>query len=319
MRVLFAGTPQMAVPSLDAVVECASVVGVLTAPDAPVGRKRVPTPSPVAARAMELAIPLLRPDRLDASVRESVALLDPDLLVCVAYGKIFGPRFLALFRRGGINLHPSLLPRHRGPAPIPAAILAGDRETGITVQRLAQEMDAGDILIQQRFPLTGRETTGGLTARVAAEGALLVADAVRLIEQGHDQPVPQDPAAATCCGLITSADGRIDWARDSDAIDRSVRAYNPRPSAFTELNGVRLSVLESKPIGDVPEGLTHRDALPGTVVSVDKKIGILVQTGSGLLALRRLQLQSRNPLDWNRFANGHRDLVGTVLGGSTDA
>ena len=317
MRVLFAGTPDMAVPSLEALSSHFAVAGVLTAPDAPVGRKRTLTPSPVAARATELGLPLLRPQRLDASCRDEVAALAPELLVCVAYGKIFGPRFLALFPRGGINLHPSLLPRHRGPSPIPAAILAGDPETGITIQRLAEQMDAGDVLVQERFSLSGRETTGELTERVAADGARLLVDAVHRIAEGRQKATPQDHDAATYCGLITSADGWIDWALDAGAVDRAVRAYSPWPSAHTLLHGVRLSIHESVPVP--AESSSPTGVEPGTVVSVDKKIGILVQTGSGLLAIRRLQLQSRNPLDWNSFANGHRDLVGTVLGGRTTA
>ncbi|TVQ96533.1 MAG: methionyl-tRNA formyltransferase [Spirochaetaceae bacterium] len=317
MRILFAGTPDMAIPSLEALSAQFSVVGVLTAPDAPVGRKRTLTPSPVAARAGELGLPLLRPQRLDAVCREEVAALSPELLVCVAYGKIFGPRFLALFPKGGINLHPSLLPRHRGPSPIPAAILAGDRETGITVQRLAEQMDAGDVLVQERFPLTGQETTGELTERVSVDGAELLVSAIRRIAEGREQAVPQDHDAATYCGLITSADGWIDWSLDAGAINRAVRAYSPWPSAHTLLHDVRLSIHECEPVP--AESAPSSAAEPGSVVSVDKKIGILVQTGSGLLSIRRLQLQSRNPLDWNSFANGHRDLVGTVLGGRTTA
>ena len=317
MRILFAGTPEMAVPSLEALSSAFPVVGVLTAPDAPVGRKRTLTPSPVATRAGELGLVLVRPERLDAGCRDEVAALSPELLVCVAYGKIFGPRFLELFPRGGINLHPSLLPRHRGPSPIPAAILGGDRETGITVQRRAKQMDAGDVLVQERFPLTGRETTGELTDRVAVDGAQLLVNAIHQIAEGRQKATPQDHDAATYCGLITAADGWIDWTLAAGAIDRAVRAYVPWPTAHTVLRDVRLSILESVPV--LTETGASAGAQPGTVVSVDKKIGILVQTGSGLLAIRRLQLQSRNPLDWNSFANGHRDLVGTVLGGRTTA
>lgn len=342
MRVLFAGTPEIAVPSLEQLSEQADVVGALTAPDAPSGRRRTPQPSAVKRCAERLGIPVLQPERLNAAAREAVARLNPQLLVCVAYGRIFGPRFLGLFSYGGINLHPSLLPRHRGPAPIPAAILAGDSETGITIQTLALEMDAGDILRQARIALDGTETTGGLTDRLAVEGAPLLGEVVRDIAAGAVAAQPQDHRRATYCRLITAGDGTIDWNEPARMIERMVRAYNPWPGAHTWLDGRRLTIHESsilqpaQPAGDeVPAGDEAQmdgdesagggwtlggeqdgTGRPGLVTAVDKRRGILVQTGDGLLAIRRLQLQSRTAMDWKSFANGYRDVVGTVLGGT---
>ncbi len=326
MRVLFAGTPEIAVPSLEQLSEQAEIVGVLTAPDAPAGRRRTLQPSAVKRSAEALGVPVLQPERLNAAAREAVAVLNPQLVVCVAYGRIFGPRFLDLFALGGINLHPSLLPRHRGPAPIAAAILAGDSETGITVQTLALEMDAGDILRQVRFALDGSETTGSLTDRVALEGARLLAEVVRDIERGTVEPRPQDHRQATYCRLITAADGAIDWHFPAETIERTVRAYNPWPGAHTFLDGRRLTIHQAD-VSLTPEsGVAAADAVhrtgregsgrPGLVTAVDKRRGILVQTGDGLLAIRRLQLQSRTAMDWKSFANGYRDVVGTVLGGN---
>ncbi len=310
MKILFAGTPDIAVPALQQLHEQFEVTGVLTAPDAASGRSRALQPPPVKRRAVELGLTVLQPQRLDADARRRVAAGAPQVLVCVAYGKIFGPRFLQLFPSGGINVHPSLLPRHRGPSPIPAAILAGDRETGITVQQLAPEMDSGDILRQIRFPLDGSETSATLGKRAAVEGALLLAETLHDMQRGALEPQPQDHSQATYCSLIAPDDAEIGWHQPLEQIERMVRAYNPWPGAYTFLHGTRLTIHEARPLPGESSG--H---VAGTVVAVDKRRGILVQTVSGLLAVRRLQLQSRSAIDWKSFANGYRNIIGTVLGG----
>ena len=314
MRVLYAGTPQIAVPALEALVSSRhQLVGVLTAPDRPGGRGRQVLASPVKERALELEIPVLQPDRLGSDARAQVLMLEPDLLACFAYGKIFGPRFLGMFRFGGLNVHPSLLPRHRGPAPIPATILAADTETGVTVQGVAEETDAGDVYAQERIPLTGTETTEELTALSAMIGAGLLVNVISQVEDGTATPTPQDHRLATHTRLVRKEDGRIDWTLPADRIDRMVRAYTPWPRAYTTFRGERLSILESRL---APEASTGADAAPGQVLRVDTSLGILVETGGGRLALRKLQLQSRKPLEWRSFLNGVPDFIGAVLGGS---
>ncbi len=329
MRVLFAGTPEIAVPTLIAIHESRhELVGVLTAPDRPKGRSRTPSPSPVALATRtrdpgsEDSIPLLKPEHLRTAAREEVASLAPDILVCFAYGKIFGPRFLDLFPHGGINVHPSLLPRFRGPAPIPAAPLAGDAETGITVQQLALEMDTGDLVLQERIPLDGSETSLTLGSHVAGAAGPLV---VRTLDAMDAGPLPtsrgetdvwvraQDHDAATYTALVQKADGEIDWNRPAVEIERMVRAYDPWPRAFTSLRGERLAILEAAlpPIGVHASS----ESSPGTITGVDKRFGILIETGNGPLAVQRLHLHSRKPLDWRSFVNGVKDLVGTTLGG----
>lgn len=322
LSILFAGTPEIAVPSLDALLQSEhDLVAVVTAPDRPSGRGRRLAPSPVKVRAAAAGVPVLQPSRLGSDAREAVRHHAPDLLVCVAYGRIFGPRFLGLFRLGGINLHPSLLPRHRGPAPIPAAILAGDAETGVTVQALAREMDAGDIFAQQRIPLTGRETTGTLTVELANRGASLLVEVVDAIAAGTASRRPQDHQAATYTGLIRKSDGEIHWNLPAREIARRVRGYNPWPLAHTTFGGRRLNILECGIVGDedpqsTGDGSTDtRPVIAGTVVRVDNQRGILVETGNGRLALTKLQLQSRKALMWDSFLNGTGDFLGTVLGG----
>jgi methionyl-tRNA formyltransferase len=317
VRVLFAGTPEIAVPSLDALAGSPhEIVGVLTAVDRPTGRGRRTAAGPVKERAVSLGLPILQPDRLGSEIRRAVGELKPDLLVCVAYGRIFGPKFLSLFELGGINLHPSLLPKYRGPAPIPAAILGGDTQTGVTIQALALEMDAGDILAQKSVMLSGTETTETLTTHLSGIGAQMLVGVVQSLADGTVTSRPQNAADATSTGLISKADGEIDWTSPADVIERSVRAFYPWPLAFTTFKGQRLNILESTSISvgdESPE--TAPDGGPGTVVRVDTERGILVETGNGKLALTRLQLQSRKALSFTSFQNGVHDFVGAVLGG----
>lgn len=330
MRVLFAGTPHFAVPSLDRLAQEFELGAVLTAPDKPAGRGRKLTPSPVKARAQELGLPVLQPERLGSEARSSVTPFRPTLLVCVAYGQIFGPKFLNLFPSGGINLHPSLLPRFRGPAPIPATILAGDGELGITVQELALEMDSGDIYVQERVALDGSESAGELTEFAAHRGAELVAEAVRAIAEERAAATPQRHDWATYCSFLQKEDGEIDFNRPAEEIQRKVRAYNPWPGAFTFFDGQRLTIHRASVVGGgetagaataaagadpaASGGNGGGSAVPGSVVDIDKGRGILVQTGDGLLAVSRLQLQGKKPLEGDAFANGHPHVKRAIFG-----
>ena len=313
MRIVFAGTPDFAVPSLAALGD-GEICAVLTAPDRPAGRRRAPRAPAVKRAALARGLDVLQPERLGRAFTAELARLQPDLLVAVAYGKIFRPYFLAIFPRGGLNVHPSLLPQWRGPAPIPAAILAGARRTGVTVQRLAPEVDAGDIIAQREQPLAGTETSGSLAPRLAALGAALLREAVDLVASGGERARPQNAAAATCCPLLRKEHGCIDWRLPAETIERAVRAYDPWPRAFTTWDGRQLLVLETavERAADGTGGVAP--AAPGQVVAVDPEHGILVGTGARRLWIRRLQLQGRKPLDWRSFANGHPEISGARLG-----
>src|SRR6056297_1807576 len=185
MRVLFAGTPEIAVPSLEALAAEHEIVGVLTNPDRARGRKKSPVAPPVKQKALELGLPVFPPPRLKREARELLAPLEADILAVFAYGRIFGPKFLELFPRGGVNVHPSLLPLYRGSIPVIAPIVNGDAETGVTVQQIALEMDTGDILAQRRFDLTPEITAGRLTADVSEIGAELLVATLNNIEAGR--------------------------------------------------------------------------------------------------------------------------------------
>ncbi|THB68721.1 MAG: methionyl-tRNA formyltransferase [Spirochaetaceae bacterium] len=324
MRIIFAGTPQLAVPSLEALHASGhTVAGVLTAPPRPAGRGREVKPSSVGAAARRLGLAVLEPERLDSAAREAVQDLKADMLVVAAYGKIFGPKFLGLFPQGGINMHPSLLPRHRGPAPLPAAILQGDTETGITIQRLALEMDAGNILLQETLVLDGTETSASLYEWAAVRGAGLLVDALDGLAAGSLAEIEQNQVDATYCCLLSKEDGAINWKLPAIEIDRLIRAYNPWPGAFTSLKGQKLSLWNSfvadssaEPEGQACGQVLQTGSVKGIGSSVDTRQGILVQTGKGVLGITQLQQAHKKSLDWKSFCNGFGSLAGEILGGS---
>ncbi len=330
LRILFAGSPECAVPALEELARRHKIVAVLTNPPAPAGRSGVPVPTPVALAARRLAeeglidsnVPVLAPEKINDDARDEIRSLLPDCMACFAYGKIFGPKTLALFPKGSYNVHPSLLPRWRGCAPIPAAILAGDAETGVTVQRMALEMDSGDVLAQIRFPLDGTEYADELLDRAARAGAPLLADVLDEVESGTERGQPQDSSLATFCSMLRKEDGLIDWELDAAAVSAKVRAFHPWPGAHTRSAsggpdgpGSTLIVHRARvATEDAALAFGVAAASPGTVLGVDKKEGILVQTGNGVIALETLQWRTKKILDWKSFMNGSRDFVGSVLG-----
>jgi methionyl-tRNA formyltransferase len=313
MKLLFAGGAEISVPSLGKCAREYTVSAVLTHPDTQAGRGKKMTVNPVKAEALKLGIPCIEAETLDHGAAEAVRRFAPELLVVVAYGKLFPKSFLSLFPLGGINLHPSLLPKYRGPSPAAAAILNGDKFTGITIQRIAYTMDTGDILVQKTLPIADTETAGSLMAKAAVPGAELLLTGIKGWADGSLTPVPQDDAEASYCRLIGKEDGRIDWREDAKRIERKVRAYDPWPRAFTFYGEKKLLILEAAVSESVPpEG--PAPAGPGKVTGIDKKEGILIQTGSGVLAVRRLQLQAKKALDWKAFINGNQQFVGSHLG-----
>ena len=328
MRILFAGSPAIAVPSLSALSELelegkgVILAGLLTNPDRRRGRHGLPEPTDVSAAAVTLditrmkkgllPIPQLKPEKLDARARNDAAALSPDLLVSFAYGRIFGPRFLALFPLGGINIHPSLLPKYRGASPIPAAILAREKETGICIQKIALEMDTGDILVREQFALSGRETASALSETVSQRAANLLRELLSGFAAKSAAASPQE-GEATYCSHIEKEAGLIDWKKSAEEIDAQIRAYTPWPLSFTQLGKDTLFILDAQCIEHHPEPLPC-EKVSGTVLEIDKNRGILIQTGKGVLAVTRLQWQAKKALDWKAFSNGVRDFAGAKLG-----
>jgi len=316
VRILFAGSPAIAVPALESIAAMGGggedfiLAGLLTRADSPKGRSGRPEPTECAAAAQRFSIPILKPEKLDSAVREQAAALKPDILVCFAYGKIFSPQFLALFPLGGINIHPSLLPKYRGATPIPAAIINREAVTGLTIQRMAAEMDSGDILVQETVPLSGRETTAGLSETMAKKSAEILPAALRGIAGGTLRARPQDHGAATYCSLIKKENGLIDWNRGAAEIDARIRAFDPWPLSWTTHGEAPLFILKAEAL----ENGDNAAAAPGCVLGKDKKKGILIQTGDGILAVSKLQYQTKKALEWQAFLNGARNFVGARLG-----
>jgi methionyl-tRNA formyltransferase len=322
MRVIFAGSPAIAVPSLEALSEEEGITlaGVLTNPDSPRGRSGTPQPTDIGEAAQRIKVKfeeqgrevfsIIKPYKLDAKTREKISLLKPDLLVSFAYGSIFGPKFLGLFPLGGINIHPSLLPKYRGPTPIQAAIINRDSVTGITVQKLALEMDSGDILATEEIQLTGTETTTSLSELVSGKAALMLSVVLRNIAAGKDRAVPQDHNKASFCSLISKDDGLIDWSLSAVEIEAKIRAFDPWPLCRTIHKGRELFILKGVLYkGSIEE---QKDCL-GLVLGTDKQ-GILIQTGEGILAVTELQFSGKKALVWQDFLNGARDFSGSILG-----
>ncbi len=309
LKIVYAGSPEISAKVLSDLVESkqAEIVCVLTNAPTAKGRHKTLDSTFVAKVAVESGLSVLEPEKLDAEVREKIENLKPDLLVCFAYGKIFGPKFMALFPKGGINLHTSLLPKYRGASPVPSAILAGDTETGSTVQRLAPEMDKGDILLQKKMALSGTENSIEVLDFLSGFGAEMIVDVLHQIEKGQEKPVRQDEEHASYCTVFKKEDGLINWESSAKDICAKVRALYSWPTAFTKLQDSILTIHEAC-VFEGSEDIVQKT--PGTIIGIDKKQGILIQTGQGILAVQNLQKQGKKAMDWKSFMNGAKNLEG---------
>lgn len=319
MKVLFAGSPEAASKTLEILLEKQSelgfeIVGVLSNPPTAKGRHKELIPTPVAALAAEKNIPVFCPEHLDSAVREQISPLNVDLLITFAYGHIFGPKFLSLFPMGGINLHPSLLPKYRGCTPVPAAILNCDAQTAVTIQKIALKMDEGEILAQTVIDLNGTETGESLLNYAAEEGAKLICN---VISRSLNNQLPEgkiQEGEASYTGMITKEDGKIDWNESALKISAKIRAYYPDPGCWCIENDQTLRILEATYIEDSDEkAINFREETSGKVLQFVKAEGIYIKTGNGILIARQLQKQGKKAMNYKDFMNGARDFVGTVL------
>jgi methionyl-tRNA formyltransferase len=310
LRVVFLGTPDFATLPLEALARDGryALVGVVTQPDRPSGRGRAPEPPPVKQAALRLGLPVLQPETLreEAAVAQ-LAALHPDIGVVAAYGEILRKAVLAIPRLGYLNIHPSLLPRHRGPTPVPGAILAGDTETGVTVMKLDAKMDAGPILAQRRVPLPPNARTKALTEELFGLGATLLAETLAPYAAGQLEPTPQDDSQATYTALLQKADGAIDWGAPGERIERMTRAYDPWPGAWTSWRGQPLKVIAGRVHAEWSD-----DEQPGALL--DRKDGVWVATGEGALELLLVQPAGKRVLAAVEWRRGLRDVAGARLG-----
>ena len=307
-RLVFVGTPRFGEVVLGALIGRYEIAAVVTQPDRKAGRGRRVAVSPVKALALAQGIPVLQPESLRrAEALEQVRQLAPLAIVVAAFGQLLPPAVLAMPPRGCVNVHASLLPRFRGAAPIPAAILSGDKETGVTIMLMDEGLDTGPILSQAAVPIEADDTTGSLTEKLATLGGQLLVETLAPWLRGDIQPRRQDESQATYAGSLRRQDGRIDWHEPAALIARRCRAFSPWPGAFTYWEGRELKVLRAR----AWEGEAAM-AAPGHVVQEDEA-GIAVATGNGLLVLRELQLAGRRPLPASDFARGQRGFVGSLL------
>jgi methionyl-tRNA formyltransferase len=315
MRVIFMGTPEFAARTLETLLGSHHTVGaVVTQPDRPKGRSKEPVPSPVKRVALCAGLPVLQPTRAtDPSFVEELVRLEPDVIAVTAYGEILRKSVLDVPSRGCVNVHASLLPAYRGAAPVSASIAAGDTETGLTAQLMDEGMDTGDILLQTRIDIEPDETGGELLERMAPLGGELLVAALDGIEAGTVSPAPQNNETASYCSLLKKSDGLIDWSRSAADIHNHVRAMNPWPAAFTDLDGKTVRVWRSRL---APE-TGCSDVAVGTVVAVDKE-RIAVATGSGLLNLMELQAAGGKRMAAHPFSLGHRLATGDRFGTQAD-
>lgn len=309
MRILYLGTPAFAVFPLEGLVQAGyTICAVVTQPDRPAGRQRALAAPPVKLAAERLGLPVLQPPTLrDPAVVAQLAALQPDIGVVAAYGEILRKAVLAIPPLGYLNIHPSLLPLHRGPTPVAGAILAGDSETGVTIMRLDAGMDSGPILAQATTPLLPTARAGPLTDALFQLGARLLLEALPLYAAGRLTPRPQDHSQASVTRLLTRDDGRVDWTLPALVIERRVRAFDPWPGAFTLWRRQNLKLLA----GRVDSAWTGPDA-PGAIVAADAD-GPRVATGSGALTLMEVQPAGKRPMSGAAWLQGQPGAVGKLF------
>ncbi len=305
MRIVFAGTPDFAVPSLRVAAARGEVVAVYTQPDRPAGRGRGLAASPVKLEAQRLGLPVLQPQTLRTlEARRALRALQPDLMIVVAYGLLLPPKVLAMPTYGCWNVHASLLRRWRGAAPIQRAIEAGDAETGVCLMQMEQGLDTGPVLLSQATPIGADETGGQLHARLADLGAQVLGDGLALLRAGvRPVPQPQPDAGASYARKLEKAEARLDWRLPAEVLARKVRAYVPWPVAEGEVAGELLRIH-----GAVALALAHR-AAPGTVLVAGRE-GIDVACGEGALRIRSLQRPGGKVITAADYLNARRDLGG---------
>lgn len=301
MRIVFWGTPDFALTVLLALFDAGRhVVGVVTQPDRPAGRGRRLQPPPVKLAALERGIPVLQPERpVGDDFIDELRRMEPDVSVVAAYGHILKKEVLDLPRLGSFNVHASLLPALRGAAPVAWAIIRGHAETGVTIMRMAERLDAGTIVRQARYDLPPGITAGALTESLAELGARTLLEALDLIEAGRPGEKPQDDGAATYAPKLTPEDVRIDWSRPAVEIERLIRGADPAPAAWTELAGLRVRLFAPRVVSDLAG-----DEGPGVVVRADPRAGLEVATGRGLLGIGQVQPAGKRRMDAAEWIRG---------------
>lgn len=313
-RIVFMGTPEFAVPSLKILCETDSTILVVTQPDRKKGRGQKAGVSPVKQAALAFGREIWQPLTLRSSdAIQRLRAFQPDIYVTAAFGQILTSRVLEIPQYGCLNVHASLLPRWRGAAPVSAAILQGDAESGVTIVKTVQKLDSGPILAQARCPIRPDDTTPTLTRRLAYLGADLLGETLPRWLAQQITPYPQPEEGVTFCPSLQKEDGLIDWSQPAIVIERMIRAYEPWPGTYTTYAGKTLKILDAQVLPDRPGREAPRNGeAPGSVIMVDQNIA--VATGQGVLLLRQVQLAGKQPMSPDIFCLGQNEFVGARLG-----
>lgn len=319
MKIIFMGTPDFAAVSLAALLGSRGreagfeVAAVLTQADKPKGRGHKLAPPPVKEVALEHGIPVYQPDTLrkNDELFQTLASLEADVIVVVAYGKILPERFLKLPRFGAVNIHASLLPKYRGAGPIQWAVIDGEEVTGITSMQMGKGIDTGDMLVKRELAIGADETAGELWDRLAGLGAEVLEETLRKLEAGSLTPQPQREEDATYAPMLTKETGKIDWTKSAGEIHNLVRGTNPWPYAWTLYQGEAVKIRRTVCCLEKQSA----KAVPGQILSIDKGKGMLVQTGEGCLYVTEAQFANSKPMSVDAYVLGHTLEIGTVLKG----
>ncbi|MDP2930064.1 MAG: methionyl-tRNA formyltransferase [bacterium] len=324
LNIVFFGTPEFSATILETLIKHnLKPVLVVTAPDKPVGRSQIMTPPPVKVLAEKReGILVLQPESLDSpDFKKVLENIQPDLIVLAAYGPPFlGKMILEMPEYGCINLHPSLLPKYRGASPIPYAILNGEEETGVTVIRMSEKIDQGDILAQEKLSILPSDTTKTLTEKLAVSGGHVLVKTIELLPKGLVLPRSQGDSSTPYCYQLKKEDGKIDWQKPAEFIERQIRAFDPWPGTFTKINGKILKILKVHAITDKMSDISPRaikesaEPKDAGFVFLNKDKELVVQTGKDSLAIEQLQIEGGKPMASEEFLKGHRGIIGEILG-----
>ncbi|MDD6351528.1 MAG: methionyl-tRNA formyltransferase [Lachnospiraceae bacterium] len=308
MRIIFMGTPDFAVTTLEALYQAGhEIVLAVTQPDKPRGRKGEPQFSDVKKWAVVHDIPVFQPDRIRKPENiEELRKYPADIMVVAAYGQILPKEILDMPPYGCVNVHASLLPRYRGAAPIQWSILNGDKETGVTTMQMGVGLDDGDILEQRVVPIDPEETGGSLFDKLAIVGGQLIVQTLKDLEEGKVKAIPQDEEKATHVGMLKKSMGNLNWSRPASELHNYVRGLNPWPSAYSYLNGKMVKIWKSSCLDG------NKDAVPGTILSLSDQ-GIEVAAGEGSLLLEEIQMEGKKRMDAKSFLLGHPLKVGELF------
>jgi methionyl-tRNA formyltransferase len=310
MRIVFMGTPEFAVASLEALLAAEDpVVGVVTQPDRPKGRGQELVASPVKQVAQRVGLSILQPTKMkDPAFLEALRSWQPDLIAVAAFGRILPPVILTLPPKGCINVHGSLLPKYRGAAPIQWAIINGEKETGITTMMMDEGMDTGAVLLQGAVEIAPDDTAGTLSEKLAEVGGRLLVETIKRLKTGTVTPIAQDHSQATLAPPLTKEHGRIDWSLGAEEIFNCVRGMSPWPGCYTHYAGERWTIWRAIPLEE------HMSAAPGTIAALSKE-RIMVTTGAGALAILELQPANSRRMTVTQYLTGHSVRLGAVLRG----